>query len=113
MADGGSSQNTNLPEDIKRVDKTIWVSPQKTNIKMAADRGALIEQSQSMNIDLADPSYSELPSMHLDGWSLGLKTGMYYLRTKPASDPIQCTLDKDKIKAPVVCDSEICKSCSV
>ncbi|ADZ29836.1 ribonucleotide reductase large subunit protein [Cowpox virus] len=112
MADGGSIQNTNLPEDIKRVYKTIWEIPQKTIIKMAADRGAFIDQSQSMNIHIADPSYSKLTSMHFYGWSLGLKTGMYYLRTKPASAPIQFTLDKDKIKPPVVCDSEICTSCS-
>ncbi|AGY97249.1 CPXV083 protein [Cowpox virus] len=112
MADGGSIQNTNLPEDIKRVYKTIWEIPQKTIIKMAADRGAFIDQSQSMNIHIADPSYSKLTSMHFYGWSLGLKTGMYYLRTKAASSPIQFTLDKDKIKPPVVCDSEICTSCS-
>ncbi|SNB48507.1 CPXV083 protein [Cowpox virus] len=112
MADGGSIQHTNLPEDIKRVYKTIWEIPQKTIIKMAADRGAFIDQSQSMNIHIADPSYSKLTSMHFYGWSLGLKTGMYYLRTKPASAPIQFTLDKDKIKPPVVCDSEICTSCS-
>ncbi|DAD53439.1 TPA_asm: Ribonucleotide reductase large subunit [Horsepox virus] len=112
MADGGSIQNTNLPEDIKRVYKTIWEIPQKTIIKMAADRGAFIDQSQSMNIHIADPSYFKLTSMHFYGWSLGLKTEMYYLRTKPASAPIQFTLDKDKIKPPVVCDSEICTSCS-
>ncbi|ABF26038.1 ribonucleotide reductase large subunit [Variola virus] len=112
MVDGGSIQNTNLPEDIKRVYKTIWEIPQKTIIKMAADRGAFIDQSQSMNIHIADPSYSKLTSMHFYGWSLGLKTGMYYLRTKPASTPIQFTLDKDKIKPLVVCDSEICTSCS-
>ncbi|SNB48854.1 CPXV083 protein [Cowpox virus] len=112
MADGGSIQNTNLPEDIKQVYKTIWEIPQKTIIKMAADRGAFIDQSQSMNIHIADPSYSKLTSMHFYGWSLGLKTGMYYLRTKPASAPIQFTLDKDKIKPLVVCDSEICTSCS-
>ncbi|QEQ49628.1 Ribonucleotide reductase large subunit [Orthopoxvirus akhmetapox] len=112
VADGGSIQNTNLPEDIKRVYKTIWEIPQKTIIKMAADRGAFIDQSQSMNIHIADPSYSKLTSMHFYGWSLGLKTGMYYLRTKAASSPIQFTLDKDKIKPPVVCDSEICTSCS-
>ncbi|ABH08177.1 HSPV074a [Horsepox virus] len=79
---------------------------------MAADRGAFIDQSQSMNIHIADPSYFKLTSMHFYGWSLGLKTEMYYLRTKPASAPIQFTLDKDKIKPPVVCDSEICTSCS-
>ncbi|AXN74865.1 ribonucleotide reductase large subunit [Akhmeta virus] len=112
VADGGSIQNTNLPEDIKRVYKTIWEIPQKTIIKMAADRGAFIDQSQSMNIHIADPSYSKLTSMHFYGWSLGLKTGMYYLRTKAASSPIQFTLDKDKIKPPMVCDSEICTSCS-
>ncbi|AOP31551.1 ribonucleotide reductase large subunit [Skunkpox virus] len=111
ISDGGSIQNTNLPDDIKQVFKTIWEIPQKTIIKMAADRGAFIDQSQSMNIHIADPSYSKLTSMHFYGWSLGLKTGMYYLRTKPASSPIQFTLDKNKIKS-VVCNSEICTSCS-
>ncbi|XP_042338939.1 ribonucleoside-diphosphate reductase large subunit-like [Plectropomus leopardus] len=65
---------------------------------MAADRGAFIDQSQSLNIHIAEPNYGKLTSMHFYGWKQGLKTGMYYLRTKPAANPIQFTLNKEKLK---------------
>uniref|UniRef100_A0A0B7ANW7 Ribonucleotide reductase large subunit C-terminal domain-containing protein n=1 Tax=Arion vulgaris TaxID=1028688 RepID=A0A0B7ANW7_9EUPU len=61
---------------------------------MAADRGAFIDQSQSLNIHIAEPNYGKLSSMHFYAWKLGLKTGMYYLRTKPAAQAIQFTVDK-------------------
>lgn len=64
---------------------------------MAADRGAYIDQSQSLNIHIAKPNYGIMTSMHVYGWKKGLKTGMYYLRTKPAADPIQFTVDKSKL----------------
>jgi ribonucleotide reductase alpha subunit len=64
---------------------------------MAADRGAFIDQSQSLNIHLADPNYGKLTSMHFYGWKKGLKTGMYYLRTRPAADPIKFTVDASKV----------------
>lgn len=93
----GSVQNINrIPDDLKELYKTVWEIKQKNVLKMAADRGAFIDQSQSLNIHMANPNYSTLTSMHFYGWKLGLKTGMYYLRTKPAADAIQFTVDKSK-----------------
>ncbi|XP_043540879.1 ribonucleoside-diphosphate reductase large subunit-like [Chiloscyllium plagiosum] len=65
---------------------------------MAADRGAHIDQSQSLNIHVAEPNYGKLTSMHFYGWKQGLKTGMYYLRTRPAANPIQFTLNKENLQ---------------
>lgn len=94
----GSVQNiAAVPDDLKELYKTVWEIPQKTLIKMAADRGAFIDQSQSLNIHIAQPNYGKMSSMHFYGWKLGLKTGMYYLRTMPAANPIQFTVDKTKI----------------
>jgi len=67
-------------------------------INMAADRGAFIDQSQSLNIHIAEPNYGKLTSMHFYAWKKGLKTGMYYLRTKPAAQAIQFTVDKLKLQ---------------
>uniref|UniRef100_A0A4W6FVW0 Ribonucleoside-diphosphate reductase n=1 Tax=Lates calcarifer TaxID=8187 RepID=A0A4W6FVW0_LATCA len=95
IAQNGSIQ---IPDDLKQLYKTVWEISQKTVLKMAADRGAYIDQSQSLNIHIAEPNYGKLTSMHFYGWKLGLKTGMYYLRTKPAANPIQFTLNKEKLK---------------
>uniref|UniRef100_A0A3B3UYG3 Ribonucleoside-diphosphate reductase n=1 Tax=Poecilia latipinna TaxID=48699 RepID=A0A3B3UYG3_9TELE len=95
IARNGSIQ---IPEDLKQLYKTVWEISQKTVLKMAADRGTYIDQSQSLNIHIAEPNYGKLTSMHFYGWKLGLKTGMYYLRTKPAANPIQFTLNKEKLK---------------
>ena len=65
---------------------------------MAADRGAFIDQSQSLNVHIAEPNFAKLSSMHFYGWQAGLKTGMYYLRTKAAAAAIQFTVDKTKLK---------------
>ena len=75
---------------------------------MAADRGAFICQSQSLNVHIADPNFAKLSSMHFYGWQVGLKTGMYYLRTKAAASAIQFTVDKTKLKAanPVKAENE-------
>lgn len=98
IANRGSIQNIpGIPEDIKAIYKTVWELSQKVIINMAADRGAYIDQSQSLNIHIAKPNYGVLTSMHFYGWEKGLKTGMYYLRTKPAADPIQFTVDKSKL----------------
>ncbi|XP_056296952.1 ribonucleoside-diphosphate reductase large subunit [Pseudoliparis swirei] len=95
----GSIQEINeIPEDLKQLYKTVWEISQKTILKMAADRGAFIDQSQSLNIHIAEPNYGKLTSMHFYGWKQGLKTGMYYLRTKPAANPIQFTLNKEQLK---------------
>uniref|UniRef100_A0A674IMV5 Ribonucleoside-diphosphate reductase n=1 Tax=Terrapene triunguis TaxID=2587831 RepID=A0A674IMV5_9SAUR len=99
IAHSGSVQNIpEIPDDLKQLYKTVWEISQKTILKMAADRGAFIDQSQSLNIHIAEPNYGKLTSMHFYGWKQGLKTGMYYLRTKPAAKPIQFTLNKEKLK---------------
>merc|ERR1712223_922603 len=95
----GSIQDINeIPKDIRDLYKTVWEVSQKTILQMAADRGAFIDQSQSLNIHVAEPNYGKLTSMHFYGWKLGLKTGMYYLRTKAAAAAIQFTIDKKKLK---------------
>ncbi|MGH0164513.1 UNVERIFIED_CONTAM: hypothetical protein FKN15_047338 [Acipenser sinensis] len=99
ISQNGSIQAVSeIPDDIKELYKTVWEISQKTILKMAADRGAYIDQSQSLNIHIAEPNYGKLTSMHFYGWKQGLKTGMYYLRTKPAANPIQFTLNKEKLK---------------
>ncbi len=100
IAHNGSVQRIKgIPDDIKQLYKTVWEIKQRAVLKMAADRGAFIDQSQSLNIHIAEPSFANLTSMHFTGWKLGLKTGMYYLRTKPAAAAIQFTVDKLKMKA--------------
>lgn len=76
----------------------MWEIKQRTVLDMAADRGAYIDQSQSLNIHMIDASTAKLSSMHFHGWQLGLKTGMYYLRTKAATDAIKFTVDVDKVR---------------
>jgi ribonucleoside-diphosphate reductase subunit M1 len=99
IADGGSVQNIpNIPDDIKSLYKTVWEISQRTIVEMAADRGAFIDQSQSLNIHLKAPTMGKITSMHFAGWKLGLKTGMYYLRTMAASAPIQFTVDQEALK---------------
>ncbi|XP_030745575.1 ribonucleoside-diphosphate reductase large subunit-like [Sitophilus oryzae] len=98
LANHGSIQNIpGIPDDIKAIYKTVWEISQKVILNMAADRGAFIDQSQSLNIHIERPNYGVLTSMHFYGWKKGLKTGMYYLRTKPAANPIQFTVDKSKL----------------
>lgn len=99
IADGGSIQNIpNIPADIKALYKTVWEISQRTIIQMAADRGAFIDQSQSLNIHIREPTMGKITSMHFAGWKMGLKTGMYYLRTMAASAPIQFTVDQEQLK---------------
>lgn len=101
IAHGGSVQNIpNIPADVKAIYKTVWEISQKKVIDLAADRGAYIDQSQSLNIHLASPSVGQLTSMHFYGWKKGLKTGMYYLRTRPAQAAIQFTVDQSLLKTP-------------
>ena len=92
-----------IPADIKALYKTVWEISQKTLIDMAADRGAFIDQSQSFNVHIAKPNFAKLTSMHFYGWKKGLKTGMYNLRTRPAADAIQFTVDKSKIDEVCLC----------
>lgn len=97
IAANGSVQTLNIPPELKKIYKTVWEIPQKTVLKMAVDRGAFIDQSQSLNVHIAEPNYGKLTSMHFYGWKSGLKTGMYYLRIKPAAAAIQFTVDKTKL----------------
>ena len=100
IAANGSIQGIEeIPAEIKALYKTVWEISQKTVLKMSADRGAFIDQSQSLNVHIADPNFAKLSSMHFYGWQVGLKTGMYYLRTKAAASAIQFTVDKTKLKA--------------
>ncbi|ETO35262.1 ribonucleotide reductase M1 [Reticulomyxa filosa] len=87
-----------IPDELKLLYKTVWEIPQKIVIDMALARGPFVDQSQSLNIYMNNCNYGKLSSMHFYGWSRGLKTGMYYLRTKPAAHPIQFTVDKEAIE---------------
>ncbi len=92
----GSIQNiADIPEEIKLLYKTVWEISQKVIIDMAADRGVYVDQSQSMNLFMENPTLSRLSSMHMYSWKSGLKTGMYYLRSKAKARPIQYSLDAD------------------
>jgi ribonucleoside-diphosphate reductase alpha subunit len=93
---GGSIQNiVDIPKEIKDLYKTVWEISQKCIIDMAADRGRYIDQSQSMNLFMESPTMSKLSSMHMYAWKSGLKTGMYYLRSKAKARPIQFSLEPD------------------
>ena len=93
---GGSIQNIlDIPDDIKKLYKTVWEISQKCIIDMAADRGRFIDQSQSMNLFMESPTLSKLSSMHMYAWKSGLKTGMYYLRSKAKARPIQFSLEPE------------------
>ena len=93
---GGSIQNiVDIPKEIKELYKTVWEISQKCIIDMAADRGRYIDQSQSMNLFMESPTMSKLSSMHMYAWKSGLKTGMYYLRSKAKARPIQFSLEPD------------------
>merc|ERR1740138_1818128 len=98
IAHNGSVQNLDLPKEVKELYKTVWEIKQRHVLDMAADRGAYIDQSQSLNIHMTDATTAKLSSMHFYGWQLGLKTGMYYLRTKAAADAIKFTVEVDKMK---------------
>lgn len=101
IAHNGSVANIpEIPQNLKDLYKTAWEISQKVIIDMAADRGAYICQSQSLNIFMENVNFGKLTSMHFYSWKAGLKTGMYYLRTKAATDAIKFTLDKTKLEAP-------------
>lgn len=98
IANNGSIQSLpNVPDEIKALYKTVWEISQKHIIDMAADRAAFIDQSQSLNIHIKEPTMGKLTSMHFYGWKKGLKTGMYYLRTQSAAAAIQFTVDKNAV----------------
>merc|ERR1711957_377966 len=99
IAHNGSVQQINMPSDMKELYKTVWEIKQRIVLDMAADRGAYIDQSQSLNTWVVDATTAKLSSMHFHGWQLGLKTGMYYLRTKAAADAIKFTVEVDQVKS--------------
>lgn len=126
IASNGSVQNIDeIPASLKEIYKTVWEIKQKDIIDMAADRGAYICQSQSMNLFVQQPNYAKLTSMHFYGWKKGLKTGMYYLRTKAAVDAIKFTVDSQFLQKNIdneksaadqmICaidNPDACESCS-
>jgi len=101
-----------IPEDIQRIFKTVWEIKQKSSIDMAADRGPYICQSQSLNLFLADPDYRKLTSMHFYAFDAGLKTGQYYLRTKPAASAQKFTIEPVKVIGNTVEEEKECTMCS-
>jgi ribonucleotide reductase alpha subunit len=99
IANNGSVQKIpEIPEDLKAIYRTVWEISQKSIIDMAATRQAFIDQSQSMNIFMQNVNFGKLGAMHFYGWARGLKTGMYYLRSKPAVDAVKFTIDPSLIK---------------
>ena len=93
ILNNGSIQTLDIPEELKELYKTVWEIKQRDIIDMAADRGAFIDQSQSMNLFIENPDFNKLSSMHLYSWKKGLKTGIYYLRTKSVAKAQQFTID--------------------
>jgi ribonucleoside-diphosphate reductase alpha chain len=131
IAANGSIQDIpEVPENIKDIYRTVWEVPQRALIDMAADRGAYICQSQSLNLFVSNPNFAKLTSMHFYAWERGLKTGMYYLRTKAAADAIKFTVDQaalsistpnaepvsvEQRQAEIACsldNPDACESCS-
>ncbi len=121
IAHNGSVQYIpEIPQNLKDLYRTVWEIKQKSILEMAADRGAYIDQSQSLNIHMEDTNFGKLSSLHFAAWKLGLKTGMYYLRTRPAVDAIKFTIKETPKKseaeqqAAMVCsidNPEDCVSC--
>ena len=96
MATNGSVQNIDgVPDNLKAIYKTVWEISMRDILDMAADRGMFIDQSQSLNLFMESPNMGKLTSMHFYAWKKGLKTGMYYLRSKPASSAIKFTVKKN------------------
>ena len=98
ILENGSVQNiSNFPEDLKETYKTVWETSQKSVIDMAADRAPFIDQTQSMNLWLSTPTFGKVNSMHMYAWKKGLKTGMYYLRSRSAVDAVKVTVSSEKV----------------
>ena len=118
VRNGGSvSQIDGIPLNLKAIYRTIWEIPQKSIIDMAADRGAYIDQSQSLNIFMENPTMAKLSSMHMYGWKKGLKTGMYYLRTRAKARAQQVTVPiakptPEQVLACSLANPEGCEMCS-
>lgn len=115
IAHNGSVQGIpGVPKKLKDIYKTVWEIKQKNLVDMAADRGAYIDQSQSFNVHMSDVNFAKLTSLHFYSWKKGLKTGMYYLRTRAAADAVKFTVDSDAVKQ-ISCslqNKEVCVMCS-
>jgi len=119
-AGGSISQIDGIPLDLKNIYRTVWEIPQKSILDMAADRGAYIDQSQSLNIFMENPTVAKLSSMHMYGYHRGLKTGMYYLRTRAKAKPQQVTVSPRAVPVPTeeeklacsLANPEACLMCS-
>jgi len=109
---GSIQQLTSLPEHVREKYKIVWEIPSKHVIDMAADRGAFICQSQSMNIWVENPTFRTLGSMHIYAWKKGLKTGIYYLRRKAAHSAQQFTIEPETTTTVAEEPEEICEMCS-
>ncbi|HEY4616860.1 MAG TPA: ribonucleoside-diphosphate reductase subunit alpha, partial [Flavobacterium sp.] len=101
MRNNGSVQDLDIPQNLKELYKTVWEMSMKDIIDMSRQRGYFVDQSQSLNLFMQNANYSKLTSMHFYAWQSGLKTGMYYLRTKAAVDAIKFTLNNDKKAEPI------------
>ena len=117
VRNGGSVQQLDgVPDNLKAIYRTVWEIPQKSLIEMSADRGAYIDQSQSLNIFMENPTMAKLSSMHMYGWKKGLKTGMYYLRTRAKARAQQVTVPvaptKEQVLACSLANPESCEMCS-
>ncbi len=120
ILENGSVQNiSNFPEDLKQTYKTVWETSQKSVIDMAADRAPFIDQTQSMNLWLSTPTFGKVNSMHMYAWKKGLKTGMYYLRSRSAVDAVKVTVSSEKVAKEEFVKSQInnnepedCLTCS-
>jgi ribonucleoside-diphosphate reductase alpha chain len=106
MRNNGSVQDLDIPQDLKELYKTVWEMSMKDIIDMSRQRGYFVDQSQSLNLFMQNANYSKLTSMHFYAWQSGLKTGMYYLRTKAAVDAIKFTLNNDKKAEPIEVKSQ-------
>ena len=106
IANQGSIQHVDgIPDHIKAKYKTVWEIPMRHLIDLAADRGAFVCQSQSLNLWMEDPDYRSLTSMHFHSWKKGLKTGIYYLRRKPKHQPQQFTIAPEEEPACAMCSA--------
>lgn len=118
MGDGSIQHIDEIPTNIKELYKTVWEIKQKVVIDQAVDRGYFVCQSQSMNLYMEDPDFKKLTSMHFYAWSKGLKTGVYYLRSKPKAQTQKFTMDPSLVKKEkvvernIVCTDEVCTMCS-
>lgn len=125
LANGGSVQGIDeIPAEIQRMYRTIWEYPQKVFIDLAIARGAYVDQAQSLNIYMEKPTVAALSSMLMYGWKQGAKNGNYYVRSKPARNAVQFTVqsqiqsskttpEKKEVKGrTVVCTDDVCVSCS-